>query len=128
MVADEWTRHGECGLVVGATFPDELAAVRDVVGDVPILVPGVGAQRRRRGGGRAAGATTDGSGLDREQLAIDPLRLVGRRLRGRRAGATIDAAQRCRAATRTPADLGQPASTTTLVMPGAARSVSIMAW
>ena len=43
-VADEWSRHGECGLVVGATWPGELAEVRAVVGDLPILVPGIGAQ------------------------------------------------------------------------------------
>ena len=86
MVADEWVRHGECGLVVGATFPSELAAVREVVGDLPILVPGVGAQRGDAAAAVRAGATSDGRGLDREQLAIDPLRVVGRRLRGRRPG------------------------------------------
>lgn len=45
MVADTWNRDGQCGLVVGATFPKELAAVRERVGDaVPLLVPGIGAQ------------------------------------------------------------------------------------
>ena len=45
LVADKWNRHGQCGLVVGATFPAELAAVRARVGaDMPLLVPGVGAQ------------------------------------------------------------------------------------
>jgi orotidine-5'-phosphate decarboxylase len=43
-VADQWSQIGECGLVVGATYPDELRRVRDVVGDLPLLVPGVGAQ------------------------------------------------------------------------------------
>ena len=42
--ATEWARHGDVALVVGATFPDELARVRSVVGDMPLLVPGVGAQ------------------------------------------------------------------------------------
>lgn len=44
MVADRWNEHGQCGLVVGATFPDELAKVRQAVGDMPLLVPGIGAQ------------------------------------------------------------------------------------
>ena len=43
-VAAEWNEIGECGLVVGATYPAELAAVRAIVGDLPLLVPGVGAQ------------------------------------------------------------------------------------
>jgi orotidine-5'-phosphate decarboxylase len=41
----EWNRtHGNCGLVVGATAPSETAAVRSVVGALPLLLPGVGAQ------------------------------------------------------------------------------------
>jgi len=43
-LADRWNDHGNVGLVVGATAPDELADVRDVVPDLPFLVPGVGAQ------------------------------------------------------------------------------------
>jgi orotidine-5'-phosphate decarboxylase len=45
IVADKWNAQGQCGLVVGATFPAELAAVRKRVGDdVPLLIPGIGAQ------------------------------------------------------------------------------------
>ena len=40
----KWRSIGECALVVGATYPDELAQVRAIVGDMPILVPGIGAQ------------------------------------------------------------------------------------
>ena len=40
----EWNEHGNVGLVVGATQPEELAAVRKITGDMPFLVPGVGAQ------------------------------------------------------------------------------------
>lgn len=43
-VADGWNANGNCGLVVGATYPDELRQVRAIVGDMPILIPGVGAQ------------------------------------------------------------------------------------
>ena len=42
--AAKWRSIGECALVVGATYPDELAQVRTIVGDMPILVPGIGAQ------------------------------------------------------------------------------------
>lgn len=49
-VATGWNAAGNCGLVVGATYPDELRSIRrDVPADLPILVPGVGAQ-----GGSAA--------------------------------------------------------------------------
>lgn len=44
LVAREWNTNGNCALVVGATYPDELREVRALVGDMPILVPGVGAQ------------------------------------------------------------------------------------
>lgn len=44
-VAREWNTLGNCGLVVGATYPEELAVVRSIVGDdMPILIPGIGAQ------------------------------------------------------------------------------------
>ena len=44
LVADEWNRTGQCALVVGATFPAEIARVREIVGELPLLVPGIGAQ------------------------------------------------------------------------------------
>ena len=44
LVAERWNGNGNCGLVVGATFPAELAQVRAIVGDMPLLVPGIGAQ------------------------------------------------------------------------------------
>ena len=43
-VAQEWNSYGNCAIVVGATYPDELRRVRALVGDMPILIPGVGAQ------------------------------------------------------------------------------------
>jgi orotidine-5'-phosphate decarboxylase len=62
-VAQSWSRHGDCGLVVGATFPEQLAAVRGVAGELPILVPGVGEQGGDPATVAAAGATADGRGL-----------------------------------------------------------------
>lgn len=63
-VAQAWNANRNCALVVGATYPEQLAAVRQAVGDdVPLLVPGVGAQ----GGDVAAvvrnGANARGTGL-----------------------------------------------------------------
>lgn len=43
-VAHEWNEHGNCGLVVGATYPGELYEVRQNTGKIPILIPGVGKQ------------------------------------------------------------------------------------
>jgi len=40
----EWNHYGNCGLVVGATSSEELKEIRKIVGDMPILIPGVGAQ------------------------------------------------------------------------------------
>jgi orotidine-5'-phosphate decarboxylase len=42
--AGTWDKHGTLGLVVGATYPADVAAVRRIAPDVPILLPGVGAQ------------------------------------------------------------------------------------
>ena len=44
-VANHWNTNGNCALVVGATYPKELAAIRQLVGnDRPLLIPGVGTQ------------------------------------------------------------------------------------
>ncbi len=43
-VALYWNTDGNCALVVGATYPAELQRVRSLVGDLPILIPGIGAQ------------------------------------------------------------------------------------
>lgn len=43
-LAKEWDRAGQIALVVGATFPQEIAQVRAIVGDMPLLIPGIGAQ------------------------------------------------------------------------------------
>jgi orotidine-5'-phosphate decarboxylase len=43
-VANDWTANATLGLVVGATYPDELERVRRAAPHVPLLVPGIGAQ------------------------------------------------------------------------------------
>jgi len=44
LAAQQWNSSGQIGLVVGATFPEEIAKVRAIVGDMPLLIPGIGAQ------------------------------------------------------------------------------------
>ena len=70
LVAERWNAHGQCGLVVGATYPDELARVRAVVGDLPILVPGIGAQGGDIAASVAAGATRTGGLMISSSRAI----------------------------------------------------------
>lgn len=43
-VANNWNKNGNCAVVVGATYPKDLAKVRKVIGDLPILIPGAGSQ------------------------------------------------------------------------------------
>lgn len=56
--AGDWNGHGNLMLVAGATYPEDLRRIRTVVGDMPLLVPGIGAQ----GGDLAA---VFDAGLDR---------------------------------------------------------------
>ena len=44
LAAQKWNSSGQISLVVGATFPEEVAKVRAVVGEMPLLIPGIGAQ------------------------------------------------------------------------------------
>lgn len=55
LAATEWNRGGQLGLVVGATYPDEIARVRALAPRLPLLIPGVGAQ-----GGDAAATVRAG--------------------------------------------------------------------
>lgn len=43
-VTSDWNVNNNCLLVVGATYPEELRKVREIVGDMTLLVPGIGAQ------------------------------------------------------------------------------------
>jgi orotidine-5'-phosphate decarboxylase len=70
-VATEWSRLGECGIVVGATYPDELRTVRGIVGDLPILVPGIGAQ-----GGDVSATVTAGLDSTAKGMIVNSSRAV----------------------------------------------------
>ena len=63
LAAGEWNRSGELGLVVGATYPGELRRVREIAPDLPLRVPGIGAQ----GGDIEA---TAAAGLDSEKAGL----------------------------------------------------------
>ena len=62
-VAKDWNANGNCMLVVGATYPEELADIRKRVGDLPFLVPGVGVQGGDVAKVMAVGKTAAGTGL-----------------------------------------------------------------
>lgn len=68
--AKRWTDDGEVGLVVGATRPDMIGRVRDAAGDIPFLVPGIGAQ-----GGDIAGVL-EHSGSSPAQTIINSSRQI----------------------------------------------------
>ena len=63
LVAHEWNSTGQCALVVGATYPDEIRAVRNIVGDMPLLIPGIGAQGGDLAATLDAGLTSHGTGV-----------------------------------------------------------------
>ena len=62
-VAERWNARGNCGLVVGATWPDELRAIRAAAPELPILVPGIGAQGGDLEASVRAGRDASGQGL-----------------------------------------------------------------
>jgi orotidine-5'-phosphate decarboxylase len=59
----DWDLNDQCMLVTGATYPEELGKVREAVGDMPLLVPGVGAQGGDVEAVLKAGVDSSGQGL-----------------------------------------------------------------
>jgi orotidine-5'-phosphate decarboxylase len=70
-IASEWNAHGNCALVVGATWPQQLREVRAIVGDMPFLVPGVGAQ-----GGDVEAVVTNAKTADGTGLIVSSSRAI----------------------------------------------------
>ena len=63
LVAEKWNVHGQCAMVVGATFPHEIAEVRAIIGNMPLLIPGIGAQGGNVEATVSAGKIADGTGM-----------------------------------------------------------------
>ncbi|WP_020204305.1 MULTISPECIES: orotidine-5'-phosphate decarboxylase [Cupriavidus] len=61
--ATRWNTSGQMALVVGATFPAEIARVREIVGEMPLLIPGIGAQGGDIEATVRAGRTAGGTGM-----------------------------------------------------------------
>lgn len=70
-VRDKWNYNDNCMLVVGATAPEQLQAVRKIVPTMPILVPGVGKQ-----GGKLEEVLANGLTKNRDGLIINSSRDV----------------------------------------------------
>lgn len=62
-VNDQWNARGNCMLVVGATWPEEMRRVREIVPEMTFLVPGIGAQGGDIEATVRAGLRADGRGL-----------------------------------------------------------------
>jgi orotidine-5'-phosphate decarboxylase len=62
-VRDHWNARGNCMLVAGATYPGELRRIREIVGDMVLLVPGIGAQGGDVEQTVRAGQTPAGTGM-----------------------------------------------------------------
>jgi orotidine-5'-phosphate decarboxylase len=100
LAAGPWNRTGQLGLVVGATFPEEIARVRALAPHLPLLIPGVGAQ------GGDAEATVRAGWRDDGPIIVNSSRAVlyasGREdfavAARQAAGATRDALNRAKSA------------------------------
>jgi orotidine-5'-phosphate decarboxylase len=62
-VSSEWNAAGNCMLVVGATYPEEMRRIRTIAPEIPFLVPGVGAQGGDVAAVVSAGLDARGKGL-----------------------------------------------------------------
>ena len=69
--ASQWNIHGNIGLVVGATYPEELRLIRQSYPDMPLLIPGIGAQ-----GGDLASAVRYGVDSQGEKAIISSSRQI----------------------------------------------------
>jgi len=68
-VVSEWNKNNNCLLVVGATYPEELGQIRKIVGEMTLLVPGIGAQ-----GGEVAKVVKAGLNSNKSGMIINSSR------------------------------------------------------
>ena len=71
-----WNTNGQMGLVVGATFPEEIARVRELAPTLPLLIPGVGAQGGDAAATVKAGLRTDAQGAITGTIIVNSSRAV----------------------------------------------------
>lgn len=64
-----WNTNNNLAVVVGATYPEELKKVREIIGDMPILIPGVGEQ-----GGDLENTVKNGLNKNKQGLIISSSR------------------------------------------------------
>ncbi|MBP6902483.1 MAG: orotidine-5'-phosphate decarboxylase [Burkholderiaceae bacterium] len=79
LAAGDWNRHGldnRLGLVVGATFPAEIARVRELAPTLPLLIPGVGAQGGDAQATVRAGLVRDAAGRTTGPIVVNSSRAV----------------------------------------------------
>jgi len=69
--ANEWNKHGNVGLVVGATYPQELKELRSLCPEMVLLIPGIGVQ-----GGDLASAVRYGVNEDGEKAIFSSSRQI----------------------------------------------------
>jgi len=69
--AGEWNTRGNIGLVVGATYPEQLRRVRELCPELPLLIPGIGAQ-----GGDLASVVKYGVDANGEKAIINCSRQI----------------------------------------------------
>lgn len=69
-VASDWNTNGNCAIVVGATYPKELAEIREIIGpNMPVLMPGLGVQ-----GGDVEASIKAGLGANKRGLIANSAR------------------------------------------------------
>ncbi|MBC7872204.1 MAG: orotidine-5'-phosphate decarboxylase [Chitinophagaceae bacterium] len=62
-VHEHWNTLGNCMLIIGATYPEELRQIRDLVGNMTLLIPGIGAQGGNIEQTVHAGLNAEGKGM-----------------------------------------------------------------
>ena len=93
----EWNRNGQLGLVVGATYPEEIARVRALAPTLPLLIPGVGAQGGDARATVLAGWRGQGSSTSGPIIVNSSRQVLYASAKGDFAVAARDVAQRTRA-------------------------------
>jgi orotidine-5'-phosphate decarboxylase len=76
LAAGPWNRNGQLGLVVGATYPAEIARVRELAPTLPLLIPGIGAQGGDAAAALAAGWRRDGAGATTGAIVVNSSRAI----------------------------------------------------